>query len=82
MVLSWGRHSGALLAVTMVKRPSRHLGAMDAAKHATVTGEPPTPRNHCTPNVISTTEADEPWSGRKNRRLFVTSGGNRVVNRS
>jgi lipopolysaccharide export LptBFGC system permease protein LptF len=25
--------------------------------------------------VISTTKADKPWSGRKNRRLFVTSGG-------
>ena len=66
---------GRFLAVTMGKRYSRHLGAMDAAKHATITGEPPTTRNHPTQNVISTTEADKPWSGRKNRRLFVTSAG-------
>ena len=66
---------GRFLAVTMGKRYSRHLEAMDAAKHATITGEPPTTRNHPTQNVISTTEADKPWSGRKNRRLFVTSAG-------
>ena len=41
MVLSWGRQVGGLLAVTMVKRHSRHLEAMDAAKYATITGEPP-----------------------------------------
>ena len=75
MVLSWGDIWGGLLAVTTVKRHSRHLEAMDAAKHAAITGEPPTTRNCCTQNVISTTKADKPWSGRKNRRLFVTSGG-------
>lgn len=41
MVLSWGRHSGGVAGRHDGEEALRHLGAMDTAKHATVTGEPP-----------------------------------------